>query len=303
MGLHQYNTPMEKNPTLRISAIAAFNVVMAAAGLMFAGCSTIISSATSGMANNLSTAILNQNDPETVRDGAPAYLLMMDSFVEGAPDNSQMLQAAAKLYAMYGAVFTDDPIRAKRLTKRAWGYGQRALCAENRDGCKLDALGFDECDKVLAELGANDVPALFAFSVSWLTYLRAHSDDWNALANLPKAESAINRLYELDPDFEDGTIHLYLGILATLRPPALGGRPEEGKMRFEKAIELTAGRNLTVLVEYAKSYARMMYDRELHDRLLNQVLEADPNVSGLTLFNIIAQREALELLAAADDYF
>lgn len=278
-------------------------LLAAASGMLAAGCTTIISSATSGMSDNLSSAILNQNDPETVRDGAPAYLLMMDSFVEGSPDNPTILQAGAKLYAMYGAVFTDDPDRAKRLTQRGWGYGQRALCAENNDTCNVVSLGFDEFDVAMAELGDGDVPALFAFSVSWLAYIRANSDNWNALAELPKAESAMNRLYQLEPGFEGGAIHLYLGILATLRPPALGGRPDEGKMHFEKAIELSDGKDLTARVEYARSYARLIYDRELHDRLLTQVIEANPNADGLTLFNIIAQRDAQELLASADDYF
>ena len=290
-------------PKRRIAAAMTAMAATIVASLVLGGCATLISSATSGMADNLSSAILNQTDPETVRDGAPAYLLMMDSFVEGSPDSSRMLQAAAKLYAMYGAVFTEDPDRAKRLTQRAWSYGQRALCAQKNDVCNVKALGFDEYDAAMTKLDDGDVPALFAYSVSWLAYIRAHSDDWGALAELPKAESAINRLYELDPGFEGGAIHLYLGILATLRPPALGGKPEEGKMHFEKAIEMSDGKDLTAQVEFAKSYARMLYDRELHDRLLTQVIEADPSAEGLTLFNIIAQRNAQELLATADDYF
>jgi tetratricopeptide (TPR) repeat protein len=283
--------------------ISAATTAIAVTSLVLSGCSTMISSATSRMTDNLASAILNQNDPETVRDGAPAYLLMMDSLVEGSPDDSEILQAAAKLYSMYGAAFADDLDRAKRLTERARGYGQRALCAENNDTCNLAALGFDDYDKALTGLDDGDVPALFAYSISWLAYIRAHTDDWNALAELPKAQSAVNRLHELNPEFERGTIHLYLGILATIRPPALGGRPEEAKVHFEEAIELSSSKDLRVQVEYARSYARMMYDRELHDRLLTQVIEADPIAEGLTLFNIIAQRDAHELLASADDYF
>ena len=297
---HHIIRPM-LNRTMR--TISAATTAIAVSGLVLSGCSTMISSASSRMTDNLASAILNQNDPETVRDGAPAYLLMMDSFVEGSPDDSEILQAAARLYSMYGAVFPDDLDRAKRLTARARAYGQRALCAENNDTCNLAALDFDEYDKAMTELDDGDVPALFVYSISWLAYIRARTDDWNALADLPKAQSAVNRLYELDPEFERGTIHLYLGILATLRPPALGGRPEEAQVHFEKAIELSGSKDLRVQVEYARSYARMMYDRELHDRLLTQVIEADPIEDGLTLFNIIAQRDAHELLATADDYF
>ena len=72
---------------------------------------------------------------------------------------------------------------------------------------------------------------------------------------------------------------------------------------FEKAIELSDGRDLSAKVELAQTYARLVYDRELHDRLLVQVVEADPRASGLTLFNKIAQEQARELLASADDYF
>jgi hypothetical protein len=53
----------------------------------------------------------------------------------------------------------------------------------------------------------------------------------------------------------------------------------------------------------AESYARMMFDRELHDRLLEEVLAADPEAPGLTLANVLAQRDARALLASADDYF
>ena len=58
-------------------------------------CASVVATAGSGMAGNLTSAIMNQDDPELVRDGAPAYLLMLDSFVEGAPGNESALAAAA----------------------------------------------------------------------------------------------------------------------------------------------------------------------------------------------------------------
>ena len=57
---------------------------------LLSGCSALMSRATGGMAANLSEAILNQDDPETVRDGVPAYLLTLDSFVAGAPEQKHM---------------------------------------------------------------------------------------------------------------------------------------------------------------------------------------------------------------------
>ena len=78
---------------------------------------------------------------------------------------------------------------------------------------------------------------------------------------------------------------------------------EKGRAYFERAIELTEGKDLSAKVEFARGYARTIYERELHDRLLNEVMAADPEVPGLTLSNVLAQRDAAELLASADDYF
>ena len=46
-----------------------------------------------------------------------------------------------------------------------------------------------------------------------------------------------------------------------------------------------------------------MYDRELHDELLNEVIAAPVQQPGKTLFNVMAQKQAAALLATADDYF
>jgi len=278
-------------------------LIMLAFLLSLSACSTVMDRVTGKMAVNLSSAILNQDDPETVRDGAPAYLLLMDSLIQGDPESASALRSAANLYAAYGAVFVEDDKRAKRLTSRAHDYGSRAMCVVHEPACAWGTMDFDSFNADLATLTVGELPTLYSYTVSSLAFTRAHSDEWAVLADLPKVEGALNRLYELDPDYEGGAVHLYLGILNTIRPPSLGGQPEVGRSHFEKAIELSNGKDLSVKVEFARSYARLMYDRELHDRLLNEVLAADPVQPGLTLFNTLAQRQAEELLETADDYF
>jgi len=56
-------------------------------------------------------------------------------------------------------------------------------------------------------------------------------------------------------------------------------------------------------VLYARHYARLVFDRPLHDRLLGEVMQADPYAPGLTLSNTLAQEEAQKLLGDADEYF
>jgi hypothetical protein len=54
---------------------------------------------------------------------------------------------------------------------------------------------------------------------------------------------------------------------------------------------------------YAQYYARLVFDQELHDRLLNEVIGAPPEAPKLTLTNVLAQERAKALLASGKDYF
>jgi len=276
---------------------SALLVLVGLALLAFAGCASL------SIGDGLSRAIMNQDDPDTVREGAPAYLLLVDSFVENDPDDISTLIAGAKLYAVYVGLFVESPERAVRMATKAQSYGQRALCLKNKRACGLADLPYDQFTAALGELRKKDVPALYTFAETWLVRVWAGDGDWSGLAELPKIEAVLERIVALDQSFENGNPQFYLGVLNSLRPVSLGGNPEKGRSYFEQSIALSGGKNLAVKVAYARSYARLVYNKQLHDRLLNDVLEAQPRIQGLTLTNVLAQREARVLLETADEYF
>ncbi|MDH3613822.1 MAG: TRAP transporter TatT component family protein [Gammaproteobacteria bacterium] len=288
-------------PILQESRFATLLVLLAVTTV--SGCASLISNAASGLADDLSSAILNQDDPETVRAGMPSYMLLMDSFVEGNPDDPAMLGAAANLYASYGAIFADDDARASRLTARARDYALRGICASYAAACDWREMNYEDFVGTLDGLTERHAEAVYSYSFATLAYLQAHSSDWNARAELPQAEALVKRYLEIAGDSSESAAHMYLGIILTILPPALGGKPEEARIHFEKAITASAGRDLSAKIEFAKGYAKKLYERELHDQLVNEVLEASPYADGLTLTNVLAQEEALRLRAEADDYF
>lgn len=290
--------------TVRRPALSAWGLaaLCCAAHALLSGCS-VASTAAAGISDNLSQAIVNQPDPELVGDALPAYLLLLDGFVLTEPDNAGILGAAAQLYALYGSALVADEARAAALAARAKDYGDRALCAELSRTCVLAELNFDDYVAAIGKIGPSSSEALFSYCVGNLSFIRTHTDDWNALAYLPKLENALEHLLSIGAAQKAGSVNTYLGILNTLRPEALGGQPERGRAFFEEAIELTDGRDLSVKVEFAKGYARLLYDRELHDQLLNDVLATDVQQPGFTFFNQLAREQAVELLASADDYF
>ncbi len=263
----------------------------------------MINNVASGFSENLSAAVLNQDDPELVRVGVPTLLLTLDSLIEGNPDSPQLLAAGATLYATYGAVFVGDETRASRLTTRARRYALHAMCETYAPSCGWPDANYDEFVATLDGIGKKHADYLYTYGFASLAFLRAHSSDWNSLAELPQIEALFNHYLDISGDDVNSGVYTYMGILLTLRPPALGGEPERAREFFEKAISVSDGKDLTAKVEYARGYAKLLYERELHDRLLTEVINADPSQDGFVLSNVMAQEEAALLLAEADDYF
>ena len=270
---------------------------------ILSGCASLVSSATSRMADNITLAILNQDDPETVRDGAPAYLLMIDGLIEGDPENEDLLLSGAKLYGSYTGAFIDDEERAKRLAAKSLEYSRRALCLEVEAVCNASESKLDVFGQSLESADKADLRLLYAYAVAWAGWVQINASDWNAVADLSKVTLLFEHCLQLDETYDDGGAHVYLGVIKSLLPASLGGKPELARVHFERAIELSQGRNLMVRVLMAKHYARNVFDRELHDELLTTVKQADADYSGYTLINSLAKIEAGELLAESEDYF
>jgi hypothetical protein len=266
------------------------------------GCAGMVSKATDRFSTNLGTAVLNSEDPGTVRDGLPSYLILLDSLVLDASADPNTLLAAAKLNSAYAGNFTgDDKLRARRLSKKAFDYAKRATCAQDATLCAA----IDSDPEAFAGVVAGDenTELMYILAGAWAGYLQANSEDWGAIVDLPKIQSLLDRVVALDPTHDSGQAWTYLGVINSLRPEAIGGKPAEGRKDFEKAIELSGGRNLYAKTLFAEFYARLVFDQELHDKLLNEVLAADPVAPGFTLMNVLAQERAKKLLESGKDYF
>ncbi len=267
------------------------------------GCSTLIASQASKLGDDISSAIYNSNDVASVGQAIPTFLVLIDSMIESNPDDADLLKTGASLNDAYAGVFVSEPERRSKLSVKSLDYAWRSICAHKEEYCAWQSLDFADFDSKVEQLKPQDIPYAYTLAVSWLNWIRANSDDWNAVAQLPRSERILQQVVKLDDTYDNGMAHLYLGGIATLLPPALGGKPEQGKLHFERAIEISDGQNMMAKVVYARQYARLVFDQELHHRLLSEVLAGDPNVRGYVLINTVAQEEAAVLLADEADYF
>ena len=279
-------------------------LLLAASLSLLAGCASLVNRASERFADNLGRGILNQDDPATVAEGLPAYLLLLDGLLEGDPRNAGTLRAAARLYGAYAGNFVSEPERAARLSKRAFDYAQRAACIDQVELCAALKSPYDAWEAAVnAQQGEQAAARLYALGSAWSGYIQTHSDDYAAIAAIPRVSLLLERAVALEPSLDQGMPHVYLGVLNSLRPAAVGGQPEQGRAAFERAIELSQGRNLMARTLLARHYARLVFDQELHDAQLQQVLEADPRAPGLTLMNTLAQAQARVLLDDSKNYF
>ena len=247
--------------------------------VVLGGCAPLVSSVTEGLAEDLSSAILDNDDLDVVRDGAPAYLIMLDALLRSNPDSPSLLAAAATLNGAYGTGFVDDPERQRSFADKALRLASRAACEEIRWTCTARTDDAATLERHLPRLARRDVPVAFAFATAWAGWIQAHHDDWGAVAELGRVKSLMTRIAELDEAYEHGGPRMYLGVFETLVPEVLGGRPELGREHFERAIELSGGRFLMARVLLAERYGRLVFDRDLHDRELRAALDADPQAA------------------------
>lgn len=241
-----------------------------------------------------------QTDVELVCEGAPSFLLMLDSMTAADPDDEAMLINAAKSYTGYIAALntcTPGSDRLNALGEKGGMYGKRLLSHYiNLDGNQ------QKLDKSLAELDTDDVPGVFWGSVSWLGWIQQQDGSPESIIGINIIKKVMERILALDPSYQDAGAHLFMGSYLASIPTMFGGNPDLAKSHFDQALEMTDRQSLMIHVAYAEKYCRATMNKELHNSLLQEVadfpLDAAP---GKILSNQIAKRQAEKLLE--DDFF
>ena len=268
---------------------------------IISGLSSCSSYLTSSFVEPAVENLRQQTDLELVCEGAPAYLLMIDSMITSSPDNKNLLRTGTQSYSAYATALSEcgkSDQRISVISDKAYLYGSRLLNQylpmEKTDGI--------EFDRILAKLDKNDLPFVFWGTFGWINWVQSQKGSPAAMADLVIIEKIMSRLLELDETFEGGSIHLFFGGYYAAKPALLGGRPDLSKIHFEKALALSERKFLLIQTTYAATLARQTMNKELHNRLLEEVIHFPVgSAPEFALSNRIAVKRAHALLE--DDYF
>ena len=256
-------------------------------------------------AEDVLRAAAKQSDSTIVRDGSPAYIMLMDGLIEAYPRNVNLLTAGCQAYTVYASSFVedDDPGKAAILYSKAKKYGFRALSLR-RDFQQAVWGNPNEFVVFLRDFTQEDVPALFWTSSAWAKWIHLNLDSVEALADVPMLEATMQRVIELDGGFYYGSPHLHMAVYLAAKPSIAGGNLDKAKEHFDQAFALGADKLLSAKVLFARYYAVRRKDRVLFEKTLQEVIAAPADeVPELTLSNTLAKENARELLERADDYF
>jgi tetratricopeptide (TPR) repeat protein len=250
----------------------------------------------------------NRNsDIELVRAAMPAMLIQMDGFIRVSPENRYLLTSAAEANLGYAFLFVEDmdKPRAKLLYIKARDYALRNLSSNKTFKQALEQDDIQVFTDALKTIHKRDIAPLYFATNAWLSWINlAHADNSEVLNDLPKVEAMMDRVLELDDTFYHGGIHALMGSNFVSRPEMFGGQPEQAKIHFNEAFEISESKYLLWYFLYAKYYAVSIDDKELFVTTLNKVLSAPDDILPEEAFpNGAVKLKAKELLGHADDYF
>ena len=275
----------------------------------------VVNSFATTLTEGSAAAYAQDDDPELVEAALPFLLKTIETLLQSAPDNRDLLLAAATGFVQYAHAYVLQPAnavqftdrtsarsgreRARRLFLRAYEYGLRALSLSLPDvRTQLPT----NPEQAVAHASVADVPALYWTAAALGSAIAVSKNDMALVADLPIVRALLNRALELDEGWGDGALHEFFIVLEMS-----GSEPDavaRAEQHFQRAVELKRGRAVSPLVTFAETVCVKQQDRRRFQALLQQALAFDPNrFPEQRLANLLAQRKARALLANIDYLF
>ena len=258
----------------------------------------------------------SDEDPELVAQALPFALKTIEALLAEAPEDRNLLLAACSGFTQYAYGFVeveafmveiDDYRRSRELDRRAL-----RLYLRSRDYCLRgletrhpgigDRLRLDP-ETAAAALGAADMDFIVWTGAAWGSAISLGLDQPAIAADVPAVRALLDRAEAIDADYGDGLVHAALISLDSL-PEAMGGSAEGARAHFRRVVELTGDTSAGPYVSLAMGVSVPAQDSAEFRRLLERALEIDPDEApARRLENLVAQRQARELLERIEDYF
>ncbi len=260
----------------------------------------------------------SDNDPDFVGDALPFAIKLYESLLSSMPDHAGLRLRTGSLYIMYANAFVQTPAdmtprregelkeyllaRAKNLYLR--GRDILFIGLEKRNPLIRGQLKERKYQEAMAPFKKEDVSLLYWTAVGWVAAFSVNPFDMTLGQTLPQTAAMMVRVAELDPDFNQGALHVfYINYYGSL-PDYMGGDAVKARKHFAEAQRIAGTKDTSALMALATTVCINEQNAGEFKKFLGQVLEFDPDASPENrLVNILNQRKARWFLAHIDDFF
>jgi predicted anti-sigma-YlaC factor YlaD len=258
------------------------------------------------------------NDPELVGDALPFAIKMYESMMVSIPWHQGLKLRTGSLYIMYANAFLQTPAemlpdiefekqefllnRSRNLYLRGRDIILKAL--DKKYPGFLKNMNEKKYDQALAPMKKEDAPFLYWGAAGWLGAYAIDPLDMKIGLTVPGAKAMMDRVLEIDENFEKGTIQDFYVSYYGAMPENMGGDANKAREYYKKALEASGGKATSPYLSLATTVSVNEQNLKEFKELLNKVLEVDPDADpDNRLVNILNQRKARWLLEHAGNFF
>lgn len=305
--------PTVKRKLIIVIVIFLFIVLAGSCSLKQLAMDTVIDS----LSGDGGTVFTGDDDPELIADALPFSLKLYETLLTQFPEHTGLLLTTGMGFVMYANAFVQTPsdqlpdeaylerkkmrARAKKLYLRGRNYLLDALEVKY-PGFRETAVSGNPSEALL-QTDVDDVPLLYWCGAGWMGAISIDSFDAKLGMTRNNAIALMDRAFELDEKWGDGTIHeFYISYYGGL-PEMIGGSEEKARFHFNRAIELSEGKKPGPYVSLATAVSIKNQDVEEFRDLLETALDIENDDPGSRLVTIIMQDKARWLLDHVDDFF
>ncbi len=222
------------------------------------------------------------------------------------------------LYIMYANAFLQTPAdmlpdekfeehefllnRARNLYLRGRDIILNAL--DKKYPAFLKNMNKKKYDLALAAVKKPDAPFLYWGAAGWLGAYAIDPLDMKIGLTMPGAKAMMDKVLEIDKNFEKGTIQDFYVSYYGAMPENMGGDANKAREYYKKALEAAGSNATSPHLSLATTVSVNEQNLKEFKELLNKVLEVNPDADPENrLVHILNQRKARWLLEHAGDFF
>ncbi|UTC67496.1 MULTISPECIES: TRAP transporter TatT component family protein [unclassified Treponema] len=242
------------------------------------------------------TALTEEDDIELVGEVFPIILKLYEGMHIANPSHRGLAIMTGELYIMYANAFIEGPAnylsddeydkkdkafnRAKKFYKR--GYTKILYALETAYPGFTEAVKSDNPEKInsaLKNCQIYDAEALHWAGSGILAAFSLDPLDIQSLQAVQGARAMLEKVCSLDPKYSEGSTWEILTKFYASAPDNLGGDIEKAHKAYQKAFELSGGKNPSVYVTYALSFCVPKQDSKGFDEAIKKALAVDPELN------------------------